>query len=129
MSELIAGSAIREEDSFFKHCSVMLLDEKQWSYLQRRYLITPRELEVAILVCQGFNNGEIAKALRIRRGTVKTHLRSIYKRVRVKNKITLLLRFIDDVNGNFVVNNAVSHSQRAETGSGGSGNESLGPAN
>ena len=60
--------------------------------------MTPRELQVAILVCRGFNNDEIAKALKIRHGTVKTHLRNIYRRVRVKSKITLLLKFVEDIN-------------------------------
>ncbi len=76
----------------------MLLDEQQWLFLKKRYHMTPRELQVAILVCRGFNNDEIAKALRIRQGTVKTHLRNIYRRARVKSKILLLLEFVEDVN-------------------------------
>lgn len=75
----------------------MLLDEHQWLFLKKRYHMTPRELQVAILVCRGFNNDEIAKALKIRQGTVKTHLRNIYRRARVKSKILLLLKFVADV--------------------------------
>ena len=60
--------------------------------------MTPRELQIAILVCRGFNNREISKALNIKQGTIKTHLRNIYRRVRVKTKITLLLKFIEDIN-------------------------------
>lgn len=75
----------------------ILLDKKQWLYLKERYHMTPRELQVAILVCRGFNNNEIAKALKISYGTVKTHLRNLYRRVRVKSKILLLLKFVDDV--------------------------------
>lgn len=88
----------------------ILLDEKQWLYLKEQYHITPRELQVAILVCRGFNNDEIAKALKIRYGTVKTHLRNLYRRVRVKNKILLLLRFVDDVNKFYVSSKSTSHS-------------------
>lgn len=82
-------------NSLFKRPTVVLLDEKQWSYLQKRYHMTPRELQVARLICEGFNNEDIAKALKIKHGTVKTHLRNIYRRVRVKNKITMLLKFVD----------------------------------
>jgi len=57
--------------------------------------MTPRELEVARLICEGFNNEDIAKALKIKHGTVKTHLRNVYRRVRVKNKIAMLLKFVD----------------------------------
>jgi len=76
----------------------ILLDEKKWLFLKKHYNMTPRELQVAILVCRGFNNNEIAKALKIKHGTVKTHLRNIYRRVRVKSKVLLLLKFVEEVN-------------------------------
>ncbi len=90
---------IKKDDLLFKQRPPgILLDEKQWLYLKERYHMTPRELQVAILVCRGFNNNEIAKSLKIKHGTVKTHLRNLYRRVRVKSKILLLLRLVDDVN-------------------------------
>ncbi len=85
-------------DSVYKRPDVSLLDEKQWRYIQRRYRISPRELEVAKLVCMGFVNGNIAKKLKVKPGTVKTHLKSIFGKTRARNKITLLLRFMEDVN-------------------------------
>jgi len=60
--------------------------------------MSPRELQVAELICKGFNNDEIAKALKIKAGTVKTHIRNIYRRIRVKNKIAMLLKFVDHAN-------------------------------
>ncbi len=87
-----------ENEMLFERPQGVLLDEKKWSYLEKRYHMTPRELQVAILVCRGFNNSEIAKALKIKHGTVKTHLRNIYRRTRVKSKITLLLRLVEDIN-------------------------------
>lgn len=90
---------IKKDDQFFKQKPPgILLDEKQWLYLKERYHMTPRELQVAILVCRGFNNNEIAKSLKIKHGTVKTHLRNLYRRIRIKSKILLLLRLVDDVN-------------------------------
>ncbi len=77
---------------------INLFNQKHWSYLERRYHMSPRELQVATLVCRGFNNDEVAKALKIRSGTVKTHLRNIYRSIQVKSKIALLLRFIEDIN-------------------------------
>lgn len=76
---------------------IVILDESNWSYIQRRYRLSPRETQVARLVCQGLVNDEIAQYLKITNGTVKTHLRNIYRRIRVKNKITMLLKFIRDV--------------------------------
>ncbi len=98
MPNLSVDKDTKKEDALFKRPAGVLLDEKHWVFLKKRYHMTPRELQVAILVCRGFNNDEIAKALSIRHGTVKTHLRNIYRRVRVKNKILLLLRFVEDVN-------------------------------
>lgn len=80
-----------------KHPGIELFEKKHWQYIQKRYYISPRELEVARLICCGLNNEQIAKDLRIKHGTVKTHIRNIYRRIHVNNKIEMLLRFIEDV--------------------------------
>ena len=74
----------------------ILFDEKQWLYVQRCYHISPRELQVVRLVCQGFTNGDIARELNVKSGTVKTHLRSIFHKTRVRNKVTMLLRCMEN---------------------------------
>ncbi len=79
-----------------KQPEVILLNEKQWSYVQNRYDLTPREREIAELICQGLRNGNIANMLRIRPGTVKTHTRNIYRKVHVRSKMGMLLRFVTD---------------------------------
>lgn len=89
---------IKKDDSFYKHPRVILLEEKHWDYLKRRYNMSPRETEIAKLVCQGLSNKKISSDLKIELGTVKVHLRNIYRKVRAKNKFVLLLIFIDDVN-------------------------------
>jgi len=76
--------------------SAVLLDHKQWSYLSRRYDLTPREVQIAELVCQGLRHGSIAGRLSIQPGTVKTHIRNIYRKVKVRNKMNMLLRFVCD---------------------------------
>jgi DNA-binding CsgD family transcriptional regulator len=87
--------SIRPDDSFYTRPDVVLLDEEHWAYIRRRYHMSPREIQVAELVCRGFSNGEISKELKIKHGTAKTHLRNIYRRVRVKNKIAMLLKLVD----------------------------------
>jgi len=76
--------------------SVLLLDGSQWSYLSKRYELTHREVQIAALICQGLRQSSIARQLDIRPGTVKTHIRNIYRKVKVKNKISMLLRFVGD---------------------------------
>ncbi len=79
--------------------SVLLLDGPQWSYLSKRYELTPREVQIAELICQGLRQGSIARRLDIRPGTVKTHIRNIYRKVKVRNKISMLLRFVGESRG------------------------------
>ena len=83
-------------DGIGRDATLALLSKKQWSYLQRCYELTPRELQVAELVCQGWQNSRIAKSLNIRLHTVKTHIRNIYRKVGVKSKINMLLRFVSE---------------------------------
>jgi len=87
---------IGSSDSGYKQSDIILLNEKQWTYVQNRYNLTPRERQIAELVCKGLRNGNIAKFLRIKPGTVKTHTRNIYRKVHVKSKIAMLLRFVTD---------------------------------
>jgi DNA-binding CsgD family transcriptional regulator len=93
----LGGTDSGEDDSLYKRPDVSLLDERQWLYVQRRYRLSPRELQVAKHVCRGFANEEVARCLRIRSGTVKTHLRNIYRRIHVTNKIGMLLTFVEQV--------------------------------
>ena len=83
-------------DSSRKRHEVVLLNKQQWSYVQDRYELTPREREIAELICQGLRNGKIARVLKIKPSTVKTHTRNIYRKVHVQSKISMLLRFVMD---------------------------------
>ena len=91
------GTDNSANESLYKRPDISLLDDRQWLYVQHRYRLSPRELQVAKHVCQGFANEEIASCLKIRSGTVKTHLRNIYRRIHVTNKIGMLLTFIEQV--------------------------------
>ena len=79
-----------------QHADVVLLNKQQWSFVQGRYELTPRERQIAELICQGLRNGKIAKVLQIKPSTVKTHTRNIYRKVHVQSKISMLLRFVTD---------------------------------
>jgi len=83
-------------DTGYRQPDIILLNDKQWNYVQNRYNLTPRERQIAELVCKGLRNGNIARHLRIKPGTVKTHTRNIYRKVHVKSKISMLLRFLTD---------------------------------
>jgi DNA-binding CsgD family transcriptional regulator len=80
--------------------NVALMAGHDWLYVQAHYGLTDRERQIAEMVCQGFRNDLIAGSLRIRPGTVKTHLRNIYRKVRVKSKLAMLLRFVSEAKRN-----------------------------
>lgn len=54
-------------------------------------LLTPKEKEVLALVGQGASNQEIADKLFVRDVTVKTHLNSIFKKLKVSNRTQAVL--------------------------------------
>lgn len=87
---------ITKIDSHYRQSSFMLLDRKQWLYVQNQFDLTPRELQIAELICQGLRNGKIANYLHIRPGTVKAHIRNIYQKVHVKSKMAMLLKFMKE---------------------------------
>ena len=76
--------------------AVSVFDKRQWSLLQSRYELTPREVQIADLVCQGLRNSRIAESLHIRPATVQVHVRNIYRKLRVRGKINMLLKFLNE---------------------------------
>lgn len=54
-------------------------------------LLTPREIEMVRMVARGLRNKEMSERLAISEGTVKIHLHHIYKKVKVENRVELIL--------------------------------------
>lgn len=55
--------------------------------LAKRFELTPRQLEILVLVSKGLSNKEVARLLAISPETTKSHLRDIYQRFGVANRI------------------------------------------
>jgi len=51
--------------------------------------LSPRERQVALLVAQGFGVQNIAALLRIRRETVRTHIKAVYRKTRTHTRVEL----------------------------------------
>jgi DNA-binding NarL/FixJ family response regulator len=58
-------------------------------------VLTPREQEVLPLLCRGLRNKEISGTLSISEATTKVHIRHIYEKLHVKNRLALL-RYAED---------------------------------
>jgi len=61
-----------------------------------RFKLTRREIEIAHLISTGLTNPEVAEKLYISIRTVQAHLRSIYKKVKVHNRTSLVSRLMLD---------------------------------
>ena len=53
--------------------------------------LTSREREIALLVCTGLSNKQIARRLDVTEGTVKVHLHNIYVKFAIRNRTMLTL--------------------------------------
>ncbi len=56
-------------------------------------LLTYREKDIALMIADGLNNKEIAKQRKIALSTVKGHIRHIFKKAGVQDRISLALKF------------------------------------
>lgn len=57
--------------------------------------LTKRELEVSAILAEGRSNKEIARRLGIAEGTVKLHLNSIYQKLGIFRRVSLIVLIKD----------------------------------
>jgi DNA-binding NarL/FixJ family response regulator len=62
-----------------------------------RNRLTRRESEVLALMSTGLTNKEIARELSIETPTVKSHIRHIYRKLEVPNRLQAILWFVQKV--------------------------------
>ena len=67
--------------------NIFNLDQNQ---LTNKFNLTKREIEVLLLILKGLSNQDITEVLYISQHTVKKHMKNIYKKLNVKNRIQLL---------------------------------------
>lgn len=54
--------------------------------------LSPREQDVTVLVCRGYTNEQIARALNITISSVKTYLRFVFSSMDVRDRVELRLK-------------------------------------
>ena len=76
------------------HELLMVIKEAYPSEMQR---LTPRERGIAHLVCAGLTNKQIAQELAVTEGTIKVHLHNLYDKLAVRNRTTLALPCVKQI--------------------------------
>ncbi len=75
---------------FFKSYGRDIDISNQKLHLKQKYQLTDREFEVAELLVKGTPNAKIAEGLHISVNTVKTHIKSIYRKLNIANRLQLI---------------------------------------
>ena len=57
--------------------------------------LSAREAEVAALVAKGMTNEELASALGLSKQTVKNHLQSIFRKLKITNRVQLTVTVLE----------------------------------
>ena len=84
-----------------------LLPKATWEKLGNVYGLARQERRVLRLLCRGFGNATIAERLGIRPPTLRTHLRSIYKKLGCTGQVAVILKLVHA----FVKKNDRTHPQ------------------
>ena len=67
------------------------------AYPSEMQCLTPRERGIAHLVCAGLTNKQIAQELAVTEGTIKVHLHNVYDKLAIRNRTTLALLCVKQI--------------------------------
>jgi len=83
------GQVCLDQDLVLKQLPMLMHRERGREEVSR--LLTPREVDVARMVTEGWPNKKIASKLAISEGTAKLHLHHIYQKLNCPGRMALLL--------------------------------------
>ena len=85
-----------------------LFSAAEWHKLARRLNLSPRQLQVARLICLGLSNAAIAKASGLAKPTVEMHIRILFKKLAVTSRLGVPVKL--------VLTSRASRRKKASTG-------------
>ena len=84
-----AGEQWIEKQAFSRALDTLL--RREAGERETAGVLTPREIEMVRMVARGLRNKEMSEHLAISEGTVKIHLHNIYRKLKVENRVELIL--------------------------------------
>ena len=70
----------------------IVMDTRRVPETRRNVHVTPRQLEVLALLCEGLPNKLICRRLNISAGTAKAHISTIYRELGVSSRVQAVVR-------------------------------------
>jgi len=74
--------------------TAQLFDEFSWRRLASELRLTPRQCEIARLICEGGSYKSIASQVQISINTVRMHVRALFAKLGVRDRVGLMLKLI-----------------------------------
>lgn len=65
-----------------------------WKVVERRYSLSPRQREIAELICDSKSNEEIASDLGITTNTVRMHVKLLYEKLGVHDRVGVAMKLL-----------------------------------
>jgi DNA-binding NarL/FixJ family response regulator len=87
--KVYAGEQWLEKQAFGRALDTLL--RREAGEREAGSVLTPRELEMVGMVARGLRNKEMSERMNISEGTVKIHLHHIYRKLKVENRVDLIL--------------------------------------
>jgi DNA-binding CsgD family transcriptional regulator len=73
---------------------LVLFTPQEWGTVARLLGLTPRQLNVAELLCAECSQRDMARRLGLSMDTVRTHLRALYARLHVQSRVGVVVRLV-----------------------------------
>jgi len=67
------------------------------NHIKKSYFLTDRESDIALLVCKGLTDQEIAFALEIAFSTVRTHVKHLFQKLDVTTRTEMIFALLEDL--------------------------------
>ena len=71
-----------------------MFSAEEWQELSKQLGLSPRQAQVARLICRGHMNRELATALGIKPDTVRMHRRELFKKLKITDRVGVPVRLI-----------------------------------
>ena len=73
-----------------------LLAEAGWQRIVTDHHLTDREAEVLLLLTSGYHDTDICDRLGIKHPTLRTHARSVYRKLECTSRVDVILALVHD---------------------------------